>query len=213
MDPVSRRFVWKHIDEIKKDRVVLLTTHAMEEADLLADMVAIMRKGELAAWGSPLELKSQHGSALQFSVIVEKAKVATTEATIRSHFGSLIKWVKVDAGEAGNIRVTIQKIQQNERDDGVDVVTLTNFVAWLEDSEKSSVTEYGFSNSSLEEVFLKITEGDIDENPSSTADQGTVSSELEDTSPEIRTNLATYKPNLTVPIKYEFFSNPCVRIK
>jgi ABC-type multidrug transport system ATPase subunit len=38
---VSRRFVWKHIDEIKENRVALLTTHAMEEADLLADSVAI----------------------------------------------------------------------------------------------------------------------------------------------------------------------------
>ena len=54
MDPVSRRFVWKHIDSIKESRVVLLTTHAMEEADLLADEVAILRKGELAAFGSPL---------------------------------------------------------------------------------------------------------------------------------------------------------------
>jgi ABC-type multidrug transport system ATPase subunit len=41
MDPVSRRFVWKHIDAIKENRVVLLTTHAMEEADLLADSVAV----------------------------------------------------------------------------------------------------------------------------------------------------------------------------
>jgi len=31
MDPVSRRFVWQHISEIKAGRVILLTTHAMEE--------------------------------------------------------------------------------------------------------------------------------------------------------------------------------------
>lgn len=43
MDPLSRRFVWRHIDEIKQGRVVLLTTHAMEEADLLADSVAVSR--------------------------------------------------------------------------------------------------------------------------------------------------------------------------
>lgn len=41
MDPLSRRYVWRHIDEIKEGRVVLLTTHAMEEADLLADTVAV----------------------------------------------------------------------------------------------------------------------------------------------------------------------------
>jgi ABC-type multidrug transport system ATPase subunit len=49
--------------------------HAMEEADLLADEVAILRKGEIAAVGSPLSLKAEHGSALQFSLLVETSDV------------------------------------------------------------------------------------------------------------------------------------------
>lgn len=163
MDPVSRRFVWKHINEIKKGRVVLLTTHAMEEADLLADMVAIMRKGELAAWGSPLQLKTAHGSALQFSVIVDKADVASTVEKIQSRFIGVEQWIVVNAGEAGNVTVSIKQIQEHSTDEGVCVEALTNFVAWLEDSETSGVTEYGFSNSSLEEVFLKVTEGDTED--------------------------------------------------
>jgi ABC-type multidrug transport system ATPase subunit len=203
MDPVNRRFVWKHIDEVKKDRVVLLTTHAMEEADLLADMVAIMRKGELAAWGSPLDLKAQHGSALQFSIMVDRAQVARTDQRIRAHFANSIQWVKIDAGEAGNITVNIQKIQQSPREQGVDVPILTSFVAWLEDSEQSGVTEYGFSNSSLEEVFLKVTEGDVDETQTNgNVEHGTVSSEIDEDvgqiTPETGRNLAAFKPNLTV---------------
>lgn len=47
MDPLSRRAVWRHIDEIKEGRVVLLTTHAMEEADLLADTVAVRLSSDL----------------------------------------------------------------------------------------------------------------------------------------------------------------------
>ena len=42
----------RHIMHFPGRRVILLTTHAMEEADLLADEVAIMRKGELAALGT-----------------------------------------------------------------------------------------------------------------------------------------------------------------
>ena len=61
MDPVNHHLVWKHIDEIKQDRVILLTTHAVKEADLLADKVAIMKEGELFAWGTPLDLKAEHG--------------------------------------------------------------------------------------------------------------------------------------------------------
>lgn len=41
MDPVSRQQVWKVISEAKKGRVVILTTHSMEEADVLSDRIAI----------------------------------------------------------------------------------------------------------------------------------------------------------------------------
>ncbi|KAL7471190.1 hypothetical protein ACHAXS_011491 [Conticribra weissflogii] len=66
MDPVSLQFVWTNIDEIKPDWVVLLTTHAMGEANLLSDTGMIMCNGSLAACRSLFELKSQHGLALQF---------------------------------------------------------------------------------------------------------------------------------------------------
>ena len=51
----------------------------MEEADLLSDHVAIMSHGTLAAFGSPLELKMKHGSALQFSLISAKEDVKVVE--------------------------------------------------------------------------------------------------------------------------------------
>lgn len=159
MDPVSRRFVWRHIDEIKAGRVVLLTTHAMEEADLLADVVAIMRKGVLATIGSPLELKSQYGSALQFSLICERKNVESVEESIKQLFAESLEWIEVDCGKSGNVTLNIKKICLDDAEGervGVLVSSLSDFVGWLEDSE-SPVTEYGFSNSSLEEVFLAVT--------------------------------------------------------
>lgn len=45
MDPVSRRAIWDMVLQLKKDRVVLLTTHSMEEADVLSDQVAVMVDG------------------------------------------------------------------------------------------------------------------------------------------------------------------------
>jgi hypothetical protein len=118
-----------------------------------------MRKGELAAYGTPLELKSEFGSALQFTILVEREDVEKTSAFILKYFEDCIHWVKVDSGEAGNITVKIEKIKQElEEDEGVDVQALADFVAWLENKEVSKVSEYGFSNSSLEEVFLKVTD-------------------------------------------------------
>ena len=57
----ARRFTWDVIRRAKAGRAVVLTTHSMEEADLLADDIAIMAAGRLAAHGSPPELKARHG--------------------------------------------------------------------------------------------------------------------------------------------------------
>lgn len=45
LDPLSRRRVWETINNLKKDRVVVLTTHNMEEADFLGDTIMIMHGG------------------------------------------------------------------------------------------------------------------------------------------------------------------------
>lgn len=159
MDPVSRRFVWRHIDEIKKGRVILLTTHAMEEADLLADEVAIMRKGELAAFGSPLQLKTEHGTALQFSLLAGEGRLAESQKYIDDYFSDSREWVTTEFSNAGTILLKISSLKEGSDSEGIEIQKLTDFVGWLNDKE-SPIAEYGFSNSSLEEVFLKVTEGD-----------------------------------------------------
>ena len=45
LDPLSRRRVWETINSLKRDRVVVLTTHNMEEADFLGDTIMIMHGG------------------------------------------------------------------------------------------------------------------------------------------------------------------------
>jgi ABC-type multidrug transport system ATPase subunit len=71
MDPVSRRQVWTLLEKEKKKRLVVLTTHSMEEADMLADNVAIMKKGELCCIGSVLHLKSKFGSGYRMTLVTE----------------------------------------------------------------------------------------------------------------------------------------------
>jgi len=57
LDPRARREVWDVLQGLKqKGTTVFLTTHYMEEAELLADTVAIISKGTLVAMGSPFEL-------------------------------------------------------------------------------------------------------------------------------------------------------------
>jgi ABC-2 type transport system ATP-binding protein len=63
LDPQARRTMWAVIRSLKGEgRSILLTTHYLEEAQILADKVAIMNKGKIIAAGSPQELIDRYGS-------------------------------------------------------------------------------------------------------------------------------------------------------
>ena len=71
LDPQSRRGIWEHIAELKGKKTILLTTHYLEEADALADRIAIIDEGKIAALGTPQELKD---SISDMQVMVVRAK-------------------------------------------------------------------------------------------------------------------------------------------
>lgn len=70
MDPVSRLEVYDVLLEMKKTKTVVLTTHSMEEADLLSDQIGIMYLGRLRAIGSPIGLKQAYGKGYKVDVIL-----------------------------------------------------------------------------------------------------------------------------------------------
>jgi ABC-type multidrug transport system ATPase subunit len=51
--------MWDLLDRYKEDRVIILTTHYMDEADLLGDRIGIMSEGRLICCGSSLFLKNR----------------------------------------------------------------------------------------------------------------------------------------------------------
>lgn len=61
LDPLSRRKIWKLLQCIKKNKTIIMTTHSMEEADLLGNRIAIMKKGEVSVVGTNVSLKKQFG--------------------------------------------------------------------------------------------------------------------------------------------------------
>jgi ATP-binding cassette subfamily A (ABC1) protein 3 len=58
MDTSARRHIWEMLKNYKNDRIILLTTHFMDEADFLGDRIAIMSGGKLRCLGSSVFLKN-----------------------------------------------------------------------------------------------------------------------------------------------------------
>lgn len=53
MDPVSRRHVWNLIQRLKLEKTIIMSTHAMEEAELLSDKLIVLNQGEIKCVGTP----------------------------------------------------------------------------------------------------------------------------------------------------------------
>ena len=69
LDPHARRAIWEVIRHLRSEgRTVFLTTHYLEEAELLADQVAIIHHGKIIAEGTPQEIIAAHGRPDRLSV-------------------------------------------------------------------------------------------------------------------------------------------------
>lgn len=77
LDPQSRRGMWEHIEGLKGNTTIVLTTHYLEEADALADRIGIIDAAEMVALGTADELKARISET---PVMVVEADHMTEEA-------------------------------------------------------------------------------------------------------------------------------------
>jgi len=73
MDTSARRRLWDMLKKNKAGRIVILTTHYMDEADMLGDRIAIMAEGDVQCTGSSLFLKNRYGVGYNL-VIAKKSR-------------------------------------------------------------------------------------------------------------------------------------------
>ena len=84
LDPQVRQELWSLIDRLRSEGVtVLMSTHYIEEAERLADMVAVMSKGRIVAEGTPAELVRAHAGERVLEVYGPPAELAEVDALAR----------------------------------------------------------------------------------------------------------------------------------
>lgn len=136
LDPKARRDVWAVIADLKKlGKTVFLTTHYMEEAQVLADRIAIIDKGKIAAIGSAQELIAKYGGLKV--LIVRKAAKQLAEA-LQNQFNNVI------VTKEGDVEVKIDDLGEFWR-----------IMNSLLDNKAASDIE--IQTPTIEDVFLKIT--------------------------------------------------------
>lgn len=88
LDPASRRDIWTEVRRLNKTygMTIFLTTQYLEEADELADRIAIIDRGEIRVEGQPAELKANLGGGSINLVFRENETAVQAEAELRSLF-------------------------------------------------------------------------------------------------------------------------------
>ncbi|XP_055842779.1 LOW QUALITY PROTEIN: uncharacterized protein LOC129909731 [Episyrphus balteatus] len=145
MDPAARRQLWDLLQAEKTGRTVLLTTHFMDEADVLGDRIAIMSAGELKCIGTPFFLKKVFGSGYLL-VCVKKNTCITSKVTqlLRKYIPDL----KPESDIGAELSYQLPDRYSAHFED--------MFLALETKSDELSLNGYGISITSLEEVFMKV---------------------------------------------------------
>lgn len=193
MDPQARRMMWDVISYVARRSSVVLTTHHLEEVDVLAHRVAIMVDGTIRCLGSLDHLKRKFGSGYEISVKTpsptitdDSAKAAggsTRESlagfTAGNHLASKGLESHITEAEAERMCdqvVTFMKqqfpgielVERRQRrltfsisSDTVALSKLFEVLQSAKQSQRVAIVEYTVQQSSLEQVFLRISEGEV----------------------------------------------------
>ena len=141
LDPHARRAIWAVIRSLKQEgRTVFLTTHYLEEAELLADRVAIIHHGKIIAAGSPAEIITTHGKPARMTVVGSPA---------------LAVYLQMNLGAAAVVEDGKVSVTLREKGDALKILTAI---------EESGLpwTSFTTTNDTLDDVFVRLV-GQMDE--------------------------------------------------
>ena len=167
LDPYSRRALWGLLKAEKKDKVILLTTHFMDEADILSDRKGIMADGTLKCMGSSLFLKNRFGIGyhLDMNLFAPVSSSLSALEDVRKETEAIIKGKIPTASE---IRFHGQELSyslpQSEMENFSDLFNALDAYKTSVSQQSSGINSYGVSMTSLEEVFFKIGEEHAEDN-------------------------------------------------
>uniref|UniRef100_A0A3Q1IPV7 ABC transporter domain-containing protein n=1 Tax=Anabas testudineus TaxID=64144 RepID=A0A3Q1IPV7_ANATE len=185
VDPYSRRGIWDLLLKYRKDRTIILSTHYMDEAELLGDRIAIISQGELCCCGSPLFLKSRLGSGYYLTVVKREGLETSTPSNTSICTSASISTNKLESSmsedtglgsEESNLVALLslaqhympgaRLVEESGREAVINLPqtaakdsSLAIFLSELDQRlPELGISSYGLSDSTLEEIFLRVAE-------------------------------------------------------
>ncbi|XP_030259951.1 retinal-specific phospholipid-transporting ATPase ABCA4-like isoform X1 [Sparus aurata] len=189
VDPYSRRSIWDLLLKYRAGRTVILSTHHMDEADLLSDRIAIISKGQLHCCGSPLFLKNCFGVGFYLTLVRRIRDVRKKEndcdcasdcscscsictkykdqsqnqlqhldRVLEGDIDSITSLIHHHVPEAKLIETIGQELTYLLPNKGFKHRAYASLFRELEETlADMGLSSFGISDTSLEEIFIKVT--------------------------------------------------------
>ncbi|XP_042521053.1 ABC transporter A family member 7-like isoform X2 [Macadamia integrifolia] len=146
LDPASRNNLWNVVKRAKKDRAIILTTHSMEEAEVLCDRLGIFVDGSLQCIGNPKQLKARYGGSYVFTITTSNQEEEVVEVMVRH--------ISPNAAKIYHLSGT-QKFELPKQE-----VKIADVFHAVEDAKsKFTIQAWGLADTTLEDVFIKVARG------------------------------------------------------
>ncbi|XP_027402445.1 ATP-binding cassette sub-family A member 7 isoform X4 [Bos indicus x Bos taurus] len=179
VDPTSRRGIWELLLKYREGRTLILSTHHLDEAELLGDRVAVVAGGRLCCCGSPLFLRRHLGSGYYLTLAKGPPPLATSKKGEAGLKNSMDAGQKREPGSqassagAAQLWAIVQRHVPGTRlvkDLPHELVLALPYKGALDGSfaelfhdldqrlGELGLAGYGISDTSLEEIFLKVVE-------------------------------------------------------
>ncbi|OUM56881.1 hypothetical protein PIROE2DRAFT_52624 [Piromyces sp. E2] len=147
MDPSTRHYIWDIIkDTIQNNKSsVIMSTHSMEEAELLCNRIAIMVKGRLKCIGSPEHIKMKFGNTYILDVHTNNVEKFHNEIIVKRQIFEKSRYTREDKS---SYRVKYEVKNTNK---------ISHIFEIMESCRNEGlITDYSYSQTSLEQVFLNF---------------------------------------------------------
>ncbi|CAL8385338.1 unnamed protein product [Arctogadus glacialis] len=189
VDPYARRGIWELLLKYKQGRTIILSTHHMDEADILGDRIAIISHGKMRCCGSSMFLKKVFGRGYYLTLVRGGNQHATAQRGQQPHaaeekearsgssssdegIGSQT-WINSDPSDVAAVGVLVRRHVPGAvylESIGQEVTFILpyagakdgSFATLFKDLDLEmgtlGLTSYGISDTTLEEIFLKVAE-------------------------------------------------------
>ncbi|KAL6465280.1 hypothetical protein MHYP_G00254130 [Metynnis hypsauchen] len=170
VDPYARRAIWDLILKYKQGRTILLSTHHMDEADLLGDRIAIISHGKLKCCGSPLFLKSTYGDGYKLTLVkkqsdsnaADQSSVPPSSSLSPCSESRVTQFIRQYVASCLLVSDSNTELSYVLPSEAVKKGCFERLFQALEQSLDSlALTSFGVMDTTLEEVFLKVSEEDL----------------------------------------------------